>query len=87
MATEASWRLEFGIKERASATLSSHLHNKRIETVFYIYMECTVYKRMETFCGVHLYLSAIAGCIVFCSNVRYNSNLYCTTEEVDVAQW
>ena len=28
MATEASWRLEFGIKERAYVTLSSNLHNK-----------------------------------------------------------
>ena len=30
MATEASWRLDVGIKERAYVTLSSHLHNKRI---------------------------------------------------------
>ena len=34
MATEASWRLEFGIKKRAYATLSSHLHNKRIKTAY-----------------------------------------------------
>ena len=40
MATEASWRLEFGIKERAYATLSSHVHNKRIKPAYY--MECTV---------------------------------------------
>ena len=46
MATEASWRLEFGIKERAYETLSSRLHNKRIKTTNY--MECTVYKRTKT---------------------------------------
>ena len=49
MATEASWRLEFGIKKRAYATLSSYLHNKRIKTAYY--MECTVYKRTETLRG------------------------------------
>ena len=47
MATEASWRLEFGIKERAYATFSSHLNNKRIKTAYY--KECMVNKRMETF--------------------------------------
>ena len=55
MATEASWRLEFGIymnKERAYATLSSHLHNKRIKTTYY--MECAVYERTGTFRGVCL---------------------------------
>ena len=52
MTTEASWRLEFGIKERAYATFSSDLHNKRIKTAYY--MECTVYKRTETFRGVRL---------------------------------
>ena len=49
MATEASWRLEFGIKKRAYATPSSDLHNEQIKTAHYI--ECTVYKRMEPFCG------------------------------------
>ena len=84
MATEASWRLKFGIKERAYATLSSHLHNKRIKTAYY--MECMVYKRMETFFGVRLKLSAIEVSIVFCSNVKDNTNLY-TTGQVGVAQW
>ena len=41
-----SWRLEFGIKEIAYATLSLHLHNRRIKKAYY--MECRVYKRMET---------------------------------------
>ena len=49
MATEASWRLECGIRERASATLSLHLHDKRIKTAYYI--ECMVYKRTESFSG------------------------------------
>ena len=48
--TDASWRLEFGIKERAYATLSLHLHNKRSKKAYY--MDCTVYKRKETFRGV-----------------------------------
>ena len=61
MATEASWRLEFGIKKRVYVTSTSHLHNKRIKTTNY--MECTVYKRTETFRGVRLQLSAIAVCI------------------------
>ena len=65
--------------------LTSHLHNKRIKTAYY--MECTVYKRTDSFRGVCLLLSDIAVCIVFCSIVRYNANLYCTTKQVGVAQW
>ena len=57
MATEAYWRLEFGIKERAYATLNSHLHNKRFKTAYY--MECMVYKRTEVFRVVCLLLSFI----------------------------
>ena len=52
MATEANWRLGFGIEERAHATLSSHLCKKRSKTAYY--MECKVYKRTETFHGVRL---------------------------------
>ena len=51
MATEASQRLEFGIKESAYGTLSSHLHNKRIKTAYYI--ECTVYKRTDLLIVFH----------------------------------
>ena len=52
MATEASWRLGFGIKERAYATLSSHLRKKLIKSANY--MECKVYKMTETFHGFRL---------------------------------
>ena len=51
-------------------------------------MECKVYKRTETFRGSGSSLPPYqfvlkAGGKIFCSNLRYNTNLYCITEQAD----
>ena len=84
--TEASWRLQFVLR-RELVPFVSHWHNKRIKTA--IYMECKVYKKTKTFRGSGTSLPPYqfvlkAGGKTFFSNLRYNTNLYCITEQ---AEW
>ena len=74
-ATEASWRLEFGIKERTYVTLSSHLHNKQIKTAYN--MECKVYrvsKKNDATFNRYLFLYFNLNWYAF--NIYYSGNQY-----------